>query len=188
MGKFVNQFPPSLVIDTPTSVDSVDVLCRAEERKGRLWRPDRGSPRHLRAVQGWSAVSDCGHRSRTGVPQLHPHNGKYFYALSLYWQRSLCWADQGDDAAFKIFPGVLCGLHHHILPLARWTMWGITHLSPPYYNLFQEWPRNSLFFLILLWQISGKHQLCWDVHESMQDPMPDVHPRFTRHGCLHVSQ
>jgi hypothetical protein len=52
MGKFVNWFPYSLVIDTPTSVDSVDVLRRAEERKGRLRRPDRGGPRHLRAVQG----------------------------------------------------------------------------------------------------------------------------------------
>jgi len=37
-------------------------------------------------------------------------------------------------------------------------------------------------------QISGKHQLCRNVHEPLQNPMPEVHPGFTWHGCLHVSQ
>ena len=31
-------------------------------------------------------------------------------------------ADKGDDAALEILSGVLCRLHHDILPLARRTM------------------------------------------------------------------
>nr|CAB3491883.1 unnamed protein product [Digitaria exilis] len=34
----------------------------------------------------------------------------------------LTMANQGDDATFKIFSGVLRGLHQHILPLAGWSI------------------------------------------------------------------
>lgn len=53
---------------------------------------------------------------------------------------------------------------------------------------------SHLFIVKTLWsfasamQVSGEHQLCRDVHKLVQGPLPEVHPGFTRHACLHGSK